>query len=187
MSFPTYPNEDHNPFGPHEDDCPCYPRGNTPEYQYVHASGIVPDAAWNPGDGPAANGIWKLTKIDTCIWVYAGDGFLVHYLSLVGVESVCLVTLNGYNHFIAVQGPCNFHFTNQLIPGAGRKFAGGHVVVTALMENMTYSDRDLQESIGFDPAAETYFQDFPFTGKMAGHRFSRKIDNSSLHVVVDHS
>lgn len=187
MSFPTFPNEDAGSGEPPPGGCACYPVGNTPDVQYLCLSGVMIGDLWRPADPPPPNGTYKMLKIDTCFWGLDIPPVSCFYQGAPDL-SFAVCNMPGYNVFAGLEIPlCKYHFINMLQNPAVRVFYGGQAVVVSLMSDMTYSERDLQESIGFDPAAGSYARPHPFSPLQAVHVFSRALDHSNVHVLVDHS
>lgn len=187
MSFPTYPNEDAGSGDPPPGGCACYPAGNTPDHQYLCLSGVMIGDLWTPADPPPPNGTYKMPKIDTCTW-RVDIGPLVCFYQSAPDFSAAFCSSGGVNVFTGIEIPlCKYHFIAISQTPVDRVWYGGQAVVVSLMSDMTYSERDLQESIGFEPAAGSYSRPHPFSPLQAVHVFSRARDHSNVHVLVDHS
>lgn len=187
MSFPTDTDPDGAPGPPPGANCTCYAAGKTPFTQYASFSGMQIGVAWGPGDDPPENGIFQLFQLTPCTWLGGIGGIVIVFVATNGAISLLSMAVNGVTQFLSIGTPCQFFFDSSRLDAGGNKVFGGNGIVTSLISDVAFSDRDVQNSVVMPPDFRTFFQDFPFNGDFAVHRFSRGSDKSNVHILIDHS
>lgn len=185
MSFPT--DTDPSP-GTAPDPplgCACYPADNTPLIQYLCMFGVKIGTLWGAPDIPPPNGTFALNQVAACFWQAVIGGVTYNYVSRNGFAAVSVIKAPD-TIFLSIDFTlCTFWFPTILIGGAGRKYHDGQVKVVSLIEDMDFSERDFQNSIGFDPGLASYAEPHPISvADTSVHVLSRAIDHSNVRVKI---